>query len=174
MTDLARTFASAVAMLAVAGAAAAQAPNRPPQRCDTAEYQAFDFWLGDWKVYPAGQSEPVAESRIDKIQSGCVVREWFMAGPVQSGTSYSYYDRISRQWRQTYVNSNGGSNIFAGGLQGEAMVLTAVRDYPGGAQVTTRMTLRRQPDGAVRQTGEISMDRGTTWSPGYDYIYRRP
>jgi hypothetical protein len=48
------------------------------------------------------------------------------------------------------------------------MVLTA-----SAGNVRNRMTYRRQPDGSVLQTGEVSLDGGETWTPGYGFTYRR-
>jgi hypothetical protein len=38
---------------------------------------------------------------------------------------------------------------------------------------TNRMTYSPNPDGSVRQHGETSDDGGHTWTPDYDFTYRR-
>jgi hypothetical protein len=41
-----------------------------------------------------------------------------------------------------------------------------------GQDALVRMTYSRLDGGAVRQKGEISTDRGTTWKPYFDFTYR--
>jgi hypothetical protein len=33
------------------------------------------------------------------------------------------------------------------------------------------MTYTPEPNGAVRQKGEVSTDHGKTWSPSFDFLY---
>jgi hypothetical protein len=35
------------------------------------------------------------------------------------------------------------------------------------------MNYQKQPDGQVRQWGDSSTDGGKTWSPSFDFLYRR-
>ena len=67
-----------------------------------------------------------------------------------------------------YVDTRSSVTLYAGGLEGADMVMRA----PGRSSLQ-RMSYRPQPDGSVRQVGEVSNDQGKTWNAGYDYTYRR-
>ena len=54
-----------LASLLLAQAASAQATPPPPPPCTGAEFEALDFWVGDWDVYPNGRDTMVAHSKID-------------------------------------------------------------------------------------------------------------
>jgi hypothetical protein len=42
-----------------------------------------------------------------------------------------------------------------------------------GVSTLTRMTYTSAADGSVRQLGETSSDDGKTWTPNFDFTYRR-
>ncbi|HEX7692858.1 MAG TPA: hypothetical protein VF409_00100 [Sphingomonas sp.] len=150
-------------------------PPKPPKvDCSDADHTAFDFWIGDWDVYATGSSTIVAHSRIEKIV-GCAISETFdqFTGPGNKpidyhGRSISAYVPADRNWRQYYVDSGGSASTLTGNVVDGAMVLVS-KNGP----VTNRMTVKRNPDGSVDQRGEFSTDDGKTWSPGYDFTYRR-
>lgn len=146
-----------------------------PAPCAAAEYAQFDFWVGEWDVYPTGKDKKVAESRIEKLYNGCAVRENWMPLSGQAGGSLNSFDRDTAQWRQIWVDSNGGWVEFKGGLEGKAMVLTGLWRHAGGPgkHALTRMTYTRGEDGSVRQLGEQSTDSGKNWQPSFDFTYRR-
>ena len=56
-------FAALVALVAVAPAAFAQTPQRPPT-CDAPEHRAFDFWIGEWDAYVTGTENLAGRSSI--------------------------------------------------------------------------------------------------------------
>lgn len=154
------------------GAALAQ-PNMPAE-CGSAEHRQFDFWIGEWDVYPTEKDVPVAKSRIEQLYGDCVIRENWMPRRGSSGGSLSMYDARAAKWRQTWADASGSWVEFSGGLEGGAMVLTGLwrGGSPGGKDNLTRMTYTRNPDGSVRQLGEASTDQGKSWTPSFDFTYR--
>ena len=142
--------------------------------CEAPEHRQFDFWVGEWDVFPTGSSAQVATSRIEKLYGGCAVRENWMPKSRQDGGSLNGYDARDRVWRQTWLDSSGAQVVFTGGVKGAAMVLTGMwRDANGpGKDALTRMTYSRSNDGSVRQLGEQSADAGKTWQPSFDFIYK--
>src|SRR2546423_442652 len=59
----------------------AQASNgsMPQSLCAAPENRQFDFWVGEWDVYPKKSPEKmVAQSHIEKLYSGCAIRENWM------------------------------------------------------------------------------------------------
>jgi hypothetical protein len=181
-------LASVIALLIAvqSGSSAPVAPPIPP--CATAGHSQFDFWVGEWDVYPNVPVDPkngktkngktlplIAHSRIEKLYAGCAIRENWMPVGGTGGGSLNNYDPATKRWHQTWVGSAAGRVEFEGGLTGDRMVLTGF--WAGvngpGQDALIRMSYIPQPDGSVRQQGEQSTDHGLTWGPNFDFIYRK-
>ncbi len=148
-------------------------PAPPPPACATPEHRQFDFWVGAWDVYATGTGNMVARSLIERRYNGCAIRENWMPLRGQGGGSFSAWRPGARNWRQTWVDSSGGWVEFTGRMEGDAMVLTGL--WPGvanGRDGLVRMRYTREPDGAVRQHGQVSTDNGATWTNSFDFTYR--
>jgi hypothetical protein len=163
---------SLIALLLAAAAPQATPPPSPPKvDCSDADHHALDFWIGDWDVYPAGSSQRVAHSKIEKIV-GCAISETFdqSTGPngkplTYKGRSISAYVPADKGWRQYYVDSGGTAAALTGNITGGDMIFLSTN-----GPVTNRMTLK--PKGsAVSQRGEFSTDNGKTWQLAYDFTY---
>ncbi|MGN3973398.1 hypothetical protein [Tsuneonella sp. SYSU-LHT278] len=160
-----------LAQLSPAGSAPVPVPSSP--RCEGEDFAAFDFWVGEWDVYPNGKDVQVARSKVEKLYSGCAVRENWMPLKGGGGGSLNAFDPVSGLWHQTWVGSAPGSVHFTGGPSGDRMVLTGrwKGSGPNGEDGLARMTYSRL-DGSVRQQGEFSGDHGLTWQTTFDLIYR--
>ncbi len=162
-------------LLAQASAAnATQATQSPPASpCTSETHGQFDFWIGEWDVYPNGTDDLVAQSRIEKLHAGCVIREHWMPLVGPGGSSLNNYDPESGRWHQTWVDHDVRVD-FEGGLTDERMVLTGYwSDFgPNGEDGLVRMTYSVTEQGHVRQHGEVSYDFGLTWEKSFDLIYR--
>ena len=161
--------------LALLQASAQPAQPAPPPPCATEAHKAFDFWVGDWEVFPNKDgAKKVSESKIEKLYGGCAVRENWMpnrGGPGGSLTSIAG-DGL---WHQTWVGSGGETVYFVGGSPSAGkMVLTGYWKNGAGPDTNPliRMTYTLRDDGSVRQHGEQSLDQGLTWGPSFDFIYR--
>jgi len=163
------------AIALVLGQAAALAATPPPQpKCEGTNHEAFDFWVGEWAVFPNGGDQQVADSRIEKVSEGCAVRETWMPFQGRGGSSLSTYDPATGGWHQLWVGGAPGRVFFDGGAVDGGMVLTGYwRRNAQGDRMLVRMTYSLEEDGSVRQYGEASADHGRTWSDAFDYIYRR-
>ena len=162
-------------VLAQAASAITPASGPPaPPKCDGPEYAAFDFWVGEWDVFPAGKDVPIANSRIEKLYSGCAIRENWMPLKGASGGSLSGYDPVTHRWHQTWIGSAPGVIQFEGGPAEGKMTLTGLwpGSGPNGEDGLTRMTYSRVENEAVRQFGEFSADNGANWVTTFDLIYR--
>ncbi|MBT8430900.1 MAG: hypothetical protein KJP27_00235, partial [Altererythrobacter sp.] len=78
----------------------------PPAGCDTIGHAGFDFWLGEWDVYPTGGDTKVADSRIERKHSDCAVIENWMPLQGAGGTSLNHWDVAAQVWRQKWVGSS--------------------------------------------------------------------
>lgn len=166
-------------ILIAASVSAQTAPTAPPPPgCDTPESHQFDFWVGKWEVHPNGADQIIAHSLIEKRYTGCAIREnWMPVGRevAGGGGSLSLYDSRLKKWRQTWVDSSGTRVDLDGGFANGVMMITGGwENFNGpGKDSLVRMSYQKQPDGQVRQWGEASNDGGKTWSPTFDFLYRR-
>ena len=160
-------------MLQAAQPATPPSPPTPPPPCASEAHDDFDLWVGEWNVTQTGSDTKVADSKIERVHNGCVVREFWM--PLQgSGGSSLNSIRDDGRWHQRWTGSSGETVDFVGGLNdAQQMVLTGYWGNYGGPGVArlVRMTYTKNDDGSVRQHGEISADHGTTWSTGFDLTY---
>lgn len=148
--------------------------NTSPAPCASTESRQFDFWVGHWDVYSKKAPQKlVAHSLIEKLYSGCAIREnWMPIAPGGDGGSLNSYRPENGIWRQTWTDSSGAWVEFTGKWSGTAMVLDGIWPQPGHPKQRTRMTYTALPGGAVEQLGESSDDDGKSWQPSFDLIYR--
>ncbi len=171
-----------IAALIFSAAAFAQTPpaapsqQPPPSPCKTQpEYRQFDFWIGEWEVEVKGApaSRPKPQSSIQLILGDCVVFENWMPPNNPGGKSFNLYNRVTKKWEQTWVDSSGGTIKFTGGLQDGNMHYTSETPQADGKVVLGRMTYFPVSKGRVRQLWETSNDGGKTWSVAFDGMYVR-
>jgi len=162
-------------MLASALFIAAFFASVPAGVCSGVEKRALDFWIGQWKVVHTASNMPIARSDVSRVVNGCAIEERYeqSVGPGgrpmnYSGRSYSAFNDADRKWHQFYVDTAGAAFSYLGEPSNNGLVLVAT----AGARAT-KMTLRPQKDGSVRQIGLVSADGGKTWAPNFDFTYRR-
>ena len=164
----------------MSGPASAQTPPSPPSAtappaCAGPQHRQFDFWLGHWDVYPTGKTKIVAHSLIEKLYSGCTIRENWMPLGRSGGGSLNMYEPADKRWHQTWHDSSNSRVEFDGGLAGNKMILTGF--WAGvngpGQDALIRMSYTPNPDGSVRQHGEQSTDEGLTWQTNFDFTYKK-
>jgi len=167
-------FKRVTAMVLAATVAHAQ-PKPPPSVCPQQPERAeLDFWVGTWDVFKSGTSKLVAHSRIEKLYDGCAIRENWMPLVGGPGGSLSAWDPRAKHWHQTWTDATGATVQFDGKRVGDTMTLEGFwPDVLGpGQDGTVRMSYRRNPDGSVRQWGEVTKDGGKTWAPSFDLTYK--
>jgi hypothetical protein len=164
-----------LALLLAALSASQPVPAQPPAApCTAAEHRQFDFWLGHWEVFtPDGKK--AGENTIEAIDGGCALIERWRGSGGFSGTSLNSWDRGARQWRQHWVDNQGGLLRLVGALDGRRMVLGGADPHPSKPGVTLgqRITWTALPDGAVHQVWQTSEDGGSTWTTVFDGRYQR-
>jgi hypothetical protein len=158
-----------------------------PFDCTAPQHREFDFWIGSWDVVPNPASAPAnatapqpgrkpATNVIEKSHRGCVIVENWDDGQGGTGQSFNIYDRVSKRWNQTWVDSTGGRHEYWGELKDGNMVFTGDVPLPPASRFQGRRTIRLTffPLGAdkVRQFSE-SLNIDGTWSVNYDLLYTR-
>ena len=174
MTLVAMFAAVPLAAQTAAPATAPPAPAPPTHVCTGPEYHRFDFWVGHWDVYgPRGRL--VAHSLIESVYDGCGIRENWMPLGGAGGGSRSTYVPAKRQWEQFWIDSGNSRALFTGGWNGNAMGIQGPwpKTPTDATGPLTRMSYSRNADGSVRQFGEVSPDGGATWTPSFDFTYRK-
>ncbi len=169
--------ALAVLLLACAAAArcAPAAQLEPAYGCDGPESHQFDFWLGDWELHYVDDGRPgVSRNRIRKILGGCAILEEFTGAPGTrlEGRSLSTFDRVTRKWRQTWVDNTAAYLDFEGARDDGRMILSREAGTPGH-RFRQRMVYRDiRPDG-LKWLWQRSDDGGRTWTTRWEIDYRR-
>jgi hypothetical protein len=135
---------------------------------------ALDFWIGTWDArWDGGHGTNVVTAEL----GGAVILERFdgRPGTELEGLSVSVFDRELEQWRQTWVDSQGGYLDFTGGVGEDGVFeLRHEKRGAGGDVVPFRMRFTEiEPDGFVWlwERGE----EGGRWSVQWriDYTRRR-
>jgi hypothetical protein len=163
-------------VLCLVCASFAQSASAPPVPCEqNPVYQKLDFWLGEWDVFDLKSGVKDGTNRIEKILKGCAIIENWSDTSGGEGKSFFYVVRATGQWRQVWVEDSGGMKEKA--LQdsdtGVSVRFQGEILHRDGSSHLDRTTLQPMTGGRVRQTIEISRDRGKTWEVVYDAEYRR-
>jgi tetratricopeptide (TPR) repeat protein len=140
----------------------------------------FDFWIGEWDVYPNGASMVIGHSKVEMASGGCMILEnWTALGPVpNTGKSMNYVNTATGKWEQHWIGS-GGLNInnpqmFVNGEYKEgAMRFEFESTTPQNQKQIGRFIFFNMGPDQVRQFNETSNDGGKTWTTVYDFIYKR-
>jgi ketosteroid isomerase-like protein len=164
-----------LALLAIIeGETAARVPMQQfakPAFCSGPEYRQFDFWIGDWDVLETGKWEVVAQTRVDRILDGCVLREDYESTNGLKGQSFSLYDASKRIWHQSWATNKGQLLSIEGRLEDGEMVLSGTERTADGAERLVRGTWKPINRG-VRETAVTSLDAGKTWQSWFDLVFR--
>lgn len=124
--------------------------------CCTENHKAFDFWVGTWLVTNPDGS-PAGSSTIVKSENECVIREnWTSAKAGYTGTSTNFYNQITGQWEQLWIDNTGAHLKLKGNRVGNQMILISDEiENATGEMNRNRITWTLNDDGTVRQLWEI-------------------
>ena len=147
----------------------------PTHACSGKLYEGFDFWLGEWNVFDKHGGAQVGQSRVEKINNGCAVRETWLPRQGRHGGSLNAPDLITGRWHQYWTDSSGGRVDLEGGLYHGALVLVGPWQRVNGSDQNAllRISYTRLDADSVRQLAEFSSDEGLTWEVSFDYLYLR-
>lgn len=150
----------------------AQQTASPCSCCEEA-YHQFDFWLGDWVVYSKGKM--AGFNKINKIEGGCIIREnWKSVGSSLTGTSYNFYDKVEKKWKQVWVDNQGSVLQLSGNYADNKMtMLSEERVDSQGKRIINRIIWTNNSDGTVNQRWELSEDGGLSFVVLFDGLFRK-
>lgn len=167
---------AAACALVLAGCTTAPAPQSnaaPAAPCSGAEYRQMDFWLGAWDASwdaTAGSPAGTGSNTISKTHGDCVIRGGFSGGGL-NGRSLSMYDAASGQWRQSWVDDQGGYFALAGGFVGDRFILENTRLDDDDPHL--RIVFEDIRADAITWRWQRSADAGESWSDLWVIAYTR-
>ena len=160
-----KRIALALALLPSAAIAGQQPPS-----CVGAHHRELDFWVGDWNARWQGGS---GTNHITRSYDGCVIEERFDGAPGMhlKGHSVSSYFARTGDWRQTWVDNEGGYIPLAGGPDAQGrFVLTTLR--ANDKMLRTRMVFEDIRRTSFTWRWQKSND-GRVWSDNWVIHYTR-
>lgn len=163
---LGRTVVGTVAVLAVAiGGGQTVAGAQPPG--------ALDILVGRWTLHDA-KGAPVGESHVRVLEAGVMLFEERTIGSAKPQPLW-FANFESQGWQQLFVGVQGNLRSFAteSPVGAWPIVMGATVATRDGQVTRFRMTMSRASDDEMRRVLESSRDAGSTWTPVFDYTYRR-
>jgi hypothetical protein len=163
------------AVLAAAAAHSVSAQGLPAYGCDSPESKQLDFWVGEWELsYVEDGKAGKSRNRITKSLDGCVIFEEFSGAPGTKldGRSVSTFDRLTRRWKQTWVDNTGSYLDFTGGLREGHMHFAREAETTGG-KFHQRMIWQEVKRDSMKWLWQRSDDGGRTWATQWEIDYRR-
>jgi hypothetical protein len=178
MNKLIRSVCLALALVstvpAAAQDAAPDAPQAPPTFCeDNPEFDQWDFWLGEWKVYANDETQTFAGTNtIAKHHANCLITETWVDVAGNGGFSINYYNPVRKLWRQVWV-SNGYSIDYAGGLndKGQMVLIGELDNYAANNSAPFRGFWTPQENGDVIQRFEAYDAENDKWNVWFEGRY---
>ena len=143
-----------------------------PGPCDAEPYQAFDFWLGAWRVTdPAG--ELAGSSTITKQENGCLLVERWESARGTTGQSYNYFDPGTEMWRQVWISPDVVIDYEGGPNQRGHMLLEGTIKYRNGDTHPFRGNWVPNANGTVTQHFEQYDEGEERWEDWFIGTYRK-
>jgi hypothetical protein len=123
--------------------------------CCTSNHNDFDFWIGAWRVINK-DSSLAGTNIIQKIQDNCILKEnWVSAKGHFTGTSYNFYNGMTNQWEQLWIDNQGGNLHLKGSRKENQMILESEESInEKGQPFYNRISWTLNKDTSVRQLWE--------------------
>jgi hypothetical protein len=136
----------------------------------------LDYWLGNWKVGPAG-SPGDAHSSVTLSLDKCLVVENWNGGRGHRGQNVFGYSADDKSWYGMFADNEGRVHVFSHGkvADGTAEFEDTGRG-PNGQSILNRVKVIRVNPNKVEQTWEKSSDNGATWNVVFrgEYSHANP
>ena len=169
----------AINLLVMAGGVSAQeaqpAPAAPPPNVceENPEFDHWDFWLGEWKVFTNDEAAThIGNNKISKHYSECLIKEDWVDVQGNGGFSMNFYHPLHGDWRQVWV-SNGYFIDYRGGLndQGQMVLEGKADQYAAGTTTGFRGIWTPEDNGDVIQQFETFDEETGEWTKVFEARY---
>ena len=134
------------------------------------QYNAFDFWVGEWEVFNR-QGQKVGENSIRKVMRDCILIENWQSVGGSKGQSINYFDPLSNEWKQTWIDEGGRVIRYSGQVIDGSMYFHGEFIDKDGNRELARVILDPLPNGDVHHIIEHSKDYGKSWYTWFDGNY---
>ncbi|MBV9883702.1 MAG: hypothetical protein JO276_11890 [Sphingomonadaceae bacterium] len=132
----------------------------------------LDFLAGDWRITDSAGRE--GRSRIIVQGPGAMLFELREIGGDGPLPLWFEYAERTHGWLQLFPGPNGLREFALESPAGAwPMVFGAEVALQDGSRARFRLTMTRASADESRRLLELSRDGGRTWSPVFDYLYRR-
>ena len=148
-------------------------PAAPP--CAGPEFRTLDFWVGEW-IAEDDKGKRIGTNRITRDEYGaCVVTEHFlMDDGTMKGHSVSTYRPGLKQWRQNWVDDQGGYFDFVGGpVSGADHIFVFENKRVAETQQHQRMIFQDVKPGSFVWRWQGKKQAGDAWADSWVIHYRR-
>jgi len=171
-----RAILAGAAFLALSlGTVPAMAQDEQPAPCSTEEYRQLDFWVGTWNAawVDAEGNALHGTNTITRELDSCMILENFDGNPGNNliGHSISMYVGRMNNWKQIWMDNQGGYLDFSGGPDEEGFHFTMER--PVEAAPHLRMIFRDITENSFEWHWQNSQDGGETWADQWHISYTR-
>lgn len=141
--------------------------------CCAIEYKQFDFWIGEWDVFNQ-LGVKVGSNVIISMQDSCLIQENWTSNN-ETGTSYTFYNKIDSTWNQIYIDNLGTVLQLKGSFNGNKMVLKSekFKSEKTNLYCMNRITWEKDSSGNVYQKWEIIDENESLVQVVFDGIYKR-
>ncbi|MDH4472780.1 MAG: hypothetical protein QE487_09230 [Fluviicola sp.] len=137
------------------------------------EYHQFDFWLGKWDVYIYGTDTLAGKSHIESIIDSVGLQEnYSVVNGKYTGKSFNKYNPEKKRWEQYWIDNSGLTLFLTGSFINGKMILDDT-EYGDSKKGLNQIVWEKMENGSVRQTWNVSNDKGKTWSTVFDGEYKR-
>ncbi len=132
----------------------------------------LDFLIGNWSIVDQ-DGQHVADHAIVRSHDGQLIREDWHARGGNSGTGFSYFHPVQKQWRQTWVDAHGNVLECTGEFRQGKMQFSGTLALANGQEMLSRMCFTPNADGSIAQLIEVSEDTGQSWCTHFQGLYRQ-
>ena len=140
----------------------------------------LDFWVGSWDAsWDEGEGKKgYGTNTIQKVLDGTVIQENFEILEGQNkgfkGTSISIFQARTKEWRQSWADSQGAFYCFTGDLKGNRKTFqTSAFETKDGRKIVQRMTFYEITQDSMTWDWELSDDGGESWTLNWQVNYTR-
>ncbi len=166
----------AAALLLTTAPTLVEAVPAAPAACAGPEFRQLDFWLGDWDAtWNASPGTPAGagSNHITKSYDDCVIEEHFDGHPGQHlmGHSVSVYLAPAKEWRQTWVDNEGGYIDLKGGPSAKRDFVLTTLPRADNAHASRMLFTDIRPN-SFTWRWQKTID-GKTWADSWVIAYTR-
>jgi hypothetical protein len=167
-----------VLVLACVAEARQNSTAAQPKACSEPEQKQLDFWVGEWDLtWPGNNAGETGHgtNSVGRILDGCIIEENFSGGEAMHlrGKSVSIFDVRAGEWKQTWVDNEGGYLDFSGEFKDGRMILAREAMSADGSKGLQRMVFNHITRDQFDWNWEASKDGGKTWTVVWPIHYKR-